>query len=190
MLTLFGTYVLAISVGAGAALINDLFFILSLKHHKLKHHELVTLRQLNNIQLFLIVWIILVEITMLAIQIQVTSLDLVPGASYAKLIIELVVLFCALLLRQVHFPALTRHQNTYGHLSDSFLEHSNELISTCAISLISWFFIVLVTSSMLNDSFVTFGFSPTLFTFAAVALLTSWLFVYLKNHVLHRKHKK
>ncbi len=190
MLTLFGTYILAISVGAGAALINDLFFILSLKHHKLKRHELITLKQLNNIQLFLIIWIVMVEITMLAIQIQVTSLGLTPGVVFAKIVIELIVLFCVLLLRQMHLPVLIRHQNTYGHLSDSFLEHSNELISTCAVSLVSWFFIVLVTSSMFSQAFASFGFSSTLFGFAIVALFSSWLFVYLKNQVLHRKLKK
>ena len=57
MLTLIAMYVLAIAVGCGAAVINDLFFFLSLKHHILKKHEIITLRQLLNIKLVLLAFL-------------------------------------------------------------------------------------------------------------------------------------
>lgn len=189
MLTLIGTYIIALSVGAGAAVINDLFFLLSLKHHKLSRHELVTLKQLNNIQLFLIIWMILVEVTFFAIQIQTYSISTLLGMTLARFIIEIVVLFCVLLLRQVHFPALIRHQNQYGHLSDSFMHHSNELIATCAISVVAWFYIILITSSSFDSIFTDFGFGTTMISFIVSACLGTILLVSMKNKLLSVRRK-
>lgn len=189
MLTLYATYLIAISIGAGAAFINDLFFIISLKHHVLKRHEIVILKQLNNIQVFLIVWILLSEIVFLSFQIQNFSLDSFIGATIAKLFIEVTVLFCALLIRQMHLPALIRHQHTYGHLSDSFIEHSNSLVGTCVTSMVSWGFIVLITSAAFNMKVSDFGFSTTIIAYIITCLVASWFFMLLKNKVLHRKGK-
>lgn len=187
MLTLFGTYILAIAIGAGCAIINDLFFIVSLKHHKLKALEYNILRQLNSIQLALILWVILVEITMFAIQIQTISLSTILGVSIAKFLIELVILFSVLLLRQVHMPALHRHQHTYGHLSESFVEHTNGLIGTCVTSMVSWFFIVFITSSEMKEQFVDFGFTTTIIIYVITVVLANWLFIFMKNRILHRR---
>ncbi len=190
MLTLIALYVLAISIGAGCALINDLFFFLSLKHHVLKRHEIVTLRQLNNMQLVLIVWILIAEITMIALNFQYAMNWHLAGVVIAKILIEITVLFTTLLLRQVHLPALIRHQNRYAHLSDSFLEHSNALVSTCALSLVSWFFIVLITSGEFNRYMMDFGFIQTIMSYIVVSVFAIWLVVFMKNSVLHRKHLK
>ncbi len=189
MVTLFGTYILAICVGAGCAIINDLFFITSLKHHVLKRHEIITLKQLNNMQIVLIVWIILCEIALFSIQIQTFSLGILLGASMAKILIEIAVLFCVLFIRQMYLPGLIRHQHTYGHLSESFLEHSNGIVGTCATSLVSWFFIVLITSSGFGPTVANAGFVATIVTYIITCLLMSWLFIGLKNRVLHRKRK-
>lgn len=189
MLTLIAIYILAISVGAGCALINDLFFFLSLKHHVLKHHEIVTLKQLNNIQLVLIIWIIIAEVTMIALNFQYAVNWHLAGVVIAKVLIEIAILFSTLLLRQVHMPALIRHQHQYGHLSDSFQEHNDSLVSTCAVSLVSWFFIVLITSGEFNRYMMDFGFIQTIVSYVIVSLFAVWLVVYLKNNVLHRKHK-
>lgn len=190
MLTLFGLYVLAIAVGAGCALINDLFFSLSLKHHILKRHEIIALKQLNNLQLVLIIWIVIAEITILALNIQVSGAWYISGANIAKILIELCVLFAALLMRQVHMPALIRYQNTHGHLSDSFLEHNNSLVGTTTWSMVSWFFLVLITSSEFNPRIMDFGFGATILVYAAVSILSIWIVLFLKNSILHRKYKK
>ncbi len=189
MLTLFGTYILAISVGGGCAIINDLFFILSLKHHVLRRHEIIALKQLNNMQIFLIVWIILCEITFFAVQVQNFSIANVLGATMARIIIEIVLLICALLIRQLHLPTIVRYQHTHGHLSDSFLEHSNGLVGTCVLSLVSWFFIILTTSAAFSNAAIDFGFVTTILTYIIVSALASWLFISLKNRVLHRKKR-
>lgn len=190
MLTLIAFYVLAISVGAGCALINDLFFFLSLKHHVLKRHEIITLRQLNNIQLVLIIFILIAEITMIAMNFQHAVNWHLAGVVIAKVLIEIAVLFTALLLRQIHMPALIRHQNQYAHLSDSFIEHSNALISTCALSLVSWFFIVLITSGEFNRYMMDFGFIQTIMSYVIVSIFVIWLVLFMKNSVLHRKNRK
>ncbi len=189
MLTLVATYIIAVSVGAGAALINDIFFLISLKNHKLTRYQFKSLKQLNSLQLILIIWIILVEVTFFAIQIQTYSMATLLGMTLARFIIEIVVLFCVLLLRQVHFPALMRHQHQYGHLSDSFTKHSNELIATCAISLVAWFYIILITSSTFESVFSDFGFGTTMIAFIVSALGATWLLVWMKNKFLHSKRK-
>lgn len=189
MVTLIGTYIIAVSVGAGAAVINNLFFILSLKHHKLSRKEIISLQKLNNLQLYLIIWIILVEITVFAIQIQTYSIKTLLGMIVARLLIEIVALFCVLLLRQIHFPALIRHQHQYGHLSDSFALHSNELIATCSTSLVAWFYIILITSSSFENMFSDFGFNVTLATFVISSMFVTWLLVTMKNKFLHPKKR-
>lgn len=189
MITLIATYIVAVSVGAGTALINDLFFLTSLKHRKLTKHDLITFKQLNNIQLFLIIWIILVEVTFFAIQVQTYSISTLLGMALARFVIEIVVLFCVLLLRQVHFPALIRHQHQYGHLSDSFVHHSNELTATCAVSLVAWFYIILITSSTFESIFTDFGFGTTMIAFIISAIFATSLLVWMKNKFLHPKRK-
>jgi hypothetical protein len=187
MLTLLGTYILAIAVGAGAALIHDLFFFTSLKHHRLSRHETVTLKQLNNIQLFLILWMVLVEITFFAIQVQQYSISTLLGMALGRLVIEIVVLIALLIIRQIYFPTLIRYQQRYGHLSDSFGLHSNELIVACATSLIGWFYIILITSATFESIFTDFGFVTTLLTFVVTAAITSLILVHMKNTLLHPK---
>lgn len=189
MLTLIAMYVLAIAVGCGCAVINDLFFFLSLKHHILKRHEIITLRQLNNIQLVLIVFILFAECTFIALNFQNVADWHLAGVTVAKVLIELVALFCALLLRQVHLPALIRHQHAYGHLSDSFHEHNDALVSTCALSFVTWFFIVLISSGEFNRYMMDFGFVQTIVAYALVAVFAIWLVTFLKNNVLHRRKK-
>lgn len=181
---------IAIAVGAGCAFINDLFFSLSLKNHRFKNHEIVTLKQLNNIQLFLIVWIIIAEITMTTITYQYAINWTLSGALIAKIVIELVVLFTALSLRQIHMPSLLRHQNTYGHLSDSFVQHSNSMVATSVVSLTAWFFIVLITSSEFNVRVGDLGFGQTIISFVLVSLISVWIVLFLKNSVLNPQRKK
>ena len=113
---------------------------------------------------------------MFAYLIQINSLQSILGVTIAKLFIEVVILFCALLLRQVHLPALVRYQHTYGHLSDSMLAHSNGLIMTCITSVSAWVFIVFITSSELKPEFMDFGFSTTIGIFIAVTI-----FIILKS---------
>jgi hypothetical protein len=187
MLTLFGTYILAIAVGAGAAIINDLFFIISLKHHRIKRYEFNILRQLSTIQLVLVLWIILAEVTMFAISVQTLSLQSILGVTIAKLCIEIVILFALLFQRQVYLPELMRHQHAYHHLSDSFLEHSNGLISACSISIVSWFFVVFITSSEYHPKFVDFGFVLTMGIYLCVMFLATGFFLFMKNRILFRK---
>jgi hypothetical protein len=190
MLTLVAIYVLAIAVGAGCALIYDLFFMISLKHHLVKSHEAITLKQLNNIQVVLIIWILIAEVAMIAMNFQYAANWHLAGVVIAKVFIEIVILFCALLLRQVHLPQLLRNQHQHGHLSDSFLEHHDSLVSTCALSLVSWFFIVLITSGEFNRYMMDFGFIQTIMSYVIVSIFAIWLVVYLKNNVLHRKNLK
>jgi hypothetical protein len=189
MLTLIAIYVLAIAVGAGCALIYDLFFFLSLKHQIIRHHEIVTLKQLNNIQLVLIVFIILAEGTFISMNFQNVADWHLAGVSVAKVLIELVALFCSLLLRNVHLPALVRHQHAYGHLSDSLHEHDDGLVSTCALSLVTWFFIVLITSGEFDKYMMDFGFIQTIVSYVVISLFVIWLVVFMKNSVLYRKKR-
>lgn len=189
MLTLLATYIIAISVGAGCAVINDLFFITSLKHQVIKKHEAHTLRQFNSIQVVLVVWIILVELTIFALQIQVDSVQTILGVTFAKLFIEFVLLFSILMIRQVYLPALVRYQHTYGHLSDSMLEHNNGIVIASVTSIVSWFFIVFITSSEFKTDFIDFGFSTTIILYAATLIISNVFFIYLKNDVLHNKFK-
>lgn len=189
MLTLFGTYILAIAVGAGCAVINDLFFITSLKHHKLKSSEFNILSQLNKIQLVLILWIVLVEAVFFATRIQTLTFGSILGVSIAKFAIELVILFSVLFQKQLYLPALFRHQHKYGHLSDSFLEHSNGLLISCITSITSWFFIVFITSSEFKQNFVDFGFGTTISVYLVTTICTNLFFLFMKNRVLHRKNR-
>lgn len=195
MLTLFAIYMLAIAFGAGASFIFDFFFISSLKNHKLSSFEQKILRHLNSLQFILIIWIMVVEIVYLAIGMQYFSFSEIAGMAIAKLVIEVVALFCIMFLRKVHLPALIRHQVHYHHLSESFLEHSNTLIGTAAISLSSWSFILLITSGEINALVEDFGFLPTLFSYAIITFIFTLLVISMKNAFLKGRkrsihHKK
>ena len=189
MLTLVATYIIAISVGAGCAVINDLFFILSMKHQVLKKYEAHILRQLNSIQVGLVIWVILAEIAMFAYQIETESIQAILGITFAKFFIEIAILFAILLIRQVYLPALVRHQHTYGHLSDSMLEHSNGLIIASVTSLTSWLFIIFIVSSEFKAEFLDFGFATTIILYAVILIISNSFFLYMKTNVLHNKHK-
>jgi len=190
MVTLFALYMVAIAIGAGASFIFDFFFVSTLKDHKLTGFEVVALKQLNLIQLFTILWILVVEITFISLELMYSTVQLVPGMLIAKVLIALVVLFCVLLIKQVHYPALLRHQRQYHHLSNSFLMHSDGLIGTCAISIISWFFIILITAGEVNAYVADFGFTNTIITYAVTTGLFSLVAIKLKNKFLHIKRSK
>lgn len=139
-----------IALGAGSAFIFSSFFILSVKDHIVEHHEY---RMLKSLSLFSVISAsigIACFIINTAIYLE-SSADFRIGLISAKLIIFSLALISEMALRKIHLPNLMRHQKSYFHLSNSMVHHPDPLIATAAFSLISWVFIIFISTIEFRD---------------------------------------
>ncbi len=182
---LYAVELVCISVGAGSALIFDTFFALSVKDHKIKTIEEQMLSRINLHTVVSSVCVLLTYILLVIIQLQQAVVDTL-GVSLAKVFLCLVALLTSVTLRKIHLPTLLRYQKNYFHLSDSFTEHQDSLVSTAVFSSLSWVLIILLTvfeqqefTSILHTSMLLW-----LIVYIGSGLLLSRIAIFFKNKYL------
>ena len=175
-----------ISLAAGSAFIFDSFFLLSLKDHKLKVYEKEALFRISLMTVTASVLALGIYIAILVTKLD-SPTDIYIEFSSAKLIILMIALLSALTLRVIHLPTLVRYQENYFHLSEKMVIHQDSLAGTSAFSSVSWLFVIFLTSIEYKELDIShFSFIKIIVTFLAVAMVTSHIFVFLKNKILTR----
>lgn len=174
-----------IALGAGSAFIFSSFFILSLKDHIIKPHEYKMLKSLSFFSL------VSACIGIVAFVIN-TSFYLESGADFkiglvsAKLIIFSLALLSEMTLRKIHLPTLMRHQKAYFHLSNSMSHHQDPLIATSAFGLVSWMFIIFLSTLDFRgiSSQISLNFLEVMVSYIFVSYLLGKLAIYFKERNL------
>ena len=179
---LFSLELVSIALGAGSAFIFSSFFILSLKDHKVQDYEYESLKRLNTFSLMSAFLGIIFYICNTALFFE-TAPDFDIGQISAKLIIFSLALISEMTLRKIHLPTLMRHQQAYIHLSDKMMHHQDPLISTSVFNLISWIFIILLTSMQYNEfnSEFIFTFPQILISYIVLTFICSKVAIFWKE---------
>lgn len=179
----FALELASIALGAGSAFIFSSFFILSLKDHKIEDHEYVSLKRLSTISLISAYLGLGLYIVNTAIFFE-TATDFDLGRISAKICIFALALISELTLRKIHLPTLMRHQTSYFHLSDKMMHHEDPLINTSVFNLVSWIFIILITSAEYNDFNAQFnyGFVEIVFCYILITYIFGKIAIAWKEH--------
>lgn len=186
-LTLHVFELVGLSLGAGGAFIFNSFFILCLKDHKLKQHEITALSRINLLSLTASVIGFASYILYLASLLeQLIVPDL--GIAGLKLALYALAIITGLTLRKIHIPSLVRHQHQYSHLSPAFQFHQNTLASTASYSNLAWIFIIILTAASVHQGELTTLISENILavslSFIGISLIASRLSIYLKDVLL------
>lgn len=142
---LFSIHFSALSLGAGAAFLIDLFFVTSAKTRILSARDVRMIFRLNFAVLISAVIALVTDVSLISFQVMEASST---SFSYwlLKLFLLSIAFLSALSLRKIHLPTLLRHQRHNAHLSDSFIYHSDSLINTTIVSTVTWISVILATT--------------------------------------------
>ncbi len=175
----------SIALGAGSAFIFSAFFILSIKDHIIKPHEYVMLKSLSLFALISASIGITTFLLNTAIQLE-SAPDFRIGLISAKLIIFSLAVISEITLRKIHLPNLMRHQKSYMHLSDSMVHHPDPLITTAVFSLISWIFIIFLSTLEFRQisQYVSFSFIEIILAYIVSTFVLSKIAIVFKKRTL------
>ena len=175
-------FVSAISLGSAASLLLDVFFFISLTHRRLKIHEVKNLKLLSGISTISIVVSIAALISLLSFRI---GYGLYSGDSMLFILsaLLLVAFACSLNMRNVHLPALKRHQHDYHHLSESFKHHQTSLLSTSVVSIVTWIFVLTLIAADARDVTLIVNFWQIIVSYIVIAYVLSKITVFLKRKI-------
>jgi hypothetical protein len=115
-----------------------------------------------------------------------TASDVRIGFLLAKIVLMALALLTGLSLRRLHLRALLRHQNTYGHLSDSMVAHTDTLVATAAYSTVAWMAVIVLTAieyRQAQDAF-RFGFLHIIIAYILVGYCASKAAIFLKRNLV------
>ncbi len=169
----------SISLAAGAALIGDIFLFISLRHRKLALSEISMLSRLAGICCISTIVAGVSNCALYAIRLD-SGMTFEENINWSIILMLLVTFTCALTLRQVHFPALKRHQHSHGHISDSFVLHHESLIATSAVSAVTWISIITLLSAQNQGLYTSTSFGIIMVGYILLAFLVSQAVKYLK----------
>lgn len=174
-----------IALGAGSAFIFSSFFILSVKDHIVKPHEYIMLKSLSLFSLISACIGIVTFVINSAIYLE-SAADFRIGLISAKLIIFSLALVSEMTLRKIHLPNLMRHQKTYFHLSDTMVHHPDPLIATASFSMVSWIFIIFLSTLEFRQmtQYVHLSFLEIILAYIVSAYILSKLAVAFKEWTL------
>lgn len=174
-----------IALGAGSAFIFSSFFILSVKDHIVKPHEYAMLKSLSLFSLVSASIGIIVFVFNSAIYLE-SAVDFRIGLISAKLIIFSLALVSEMTLRKIHLPNLMRHQKTYFHLSDTMVHHPDPLIATASFSMVSWIFIIFLSTLEFRQitQYVHLSFVEIILAYIVSAFILSKLAIAFKERTL------
>lgn len=176
-----------IALGAGSAFIFSTFFILSLKDHVIKPHEYAMLKSLSLFSLISAAIGLVTFIINTALYLE-SAADFKIGFVSAKLIIFSLALLTEMTLRKIHLPSLIRHQKTYFHLSHTMTHHSDPLVATASFGLISWLFIIILSTLEFRGiaGSISFNFIEIILAYIVSAYVLSKAAIYFKEKGLNR----
>lgn len=174
-----------IALGAGSAFIFSSFFILSVKDHIVKPHEYIMLKSLSLFSLISACIGIVTFVINSAIYLE-SAADFRIGLISAKLIIFSLALVSEMTLRKIHLPNLMRHQKTYFHLSDTMVHHPDPLIATASFSMVSWIFIIFLSTLEFRQmtQYIHLSFLEIILAYIVSAYILSKLAVAFKEWTL------
>jgi hypothetical protein len=174
-----------IALGAGSAFIFSSFFILSAKNHIIKPHEYAMLKSLSFFSLVSACIGLVSFIINTSLYLE-SATDFPIGLISAKLIIFSLALLSEMTLRKIHLPTLMRHQKSYFHLSNTMLYHQDPLVATATFGLVSWMFIILISTLQFRQlsGQIQVSFAAILVAYILVAYLLSKAAIYFKEKTL------
>lgn len=174
-----------IALGAGSAFIFSSFFILSVKDHIVKPHEYAMLKSLSLFSLVSACIGIVTFVINSAIYLE-SAVDFRIGLISAKLIIFSLALVSEMTLRKIHLPNLMRHQKTYFHLSDTMVHHPDPLIATASFSMVSWIFIIFLSTLEFRQmtQYIHLSFVEIILAYIVSAFILSKLVIAFKEQTL------
>jgi hypothetical protein len=176
-----------IALGAGSAFIFSTFFILSVKDHIVKPHEYAMLKSLSLFSLISACIGLTAFVINTAIYLE-SAVDFKIGLISAKLIIFSLALLTEMTLRKIHLPTLMRHQKVYFHLSNTMTHHPDPLVATASFSLISWMFIIFLSTLEFRGiaSQISLNFIEIMLAYILTAYLLGKAAIYFKEKSLIR----
>ena len=174
-----------IALGAGSAFIFSSFFILSVKDHIVKPHEYAMLKSLSLFSLVSACIGIVTFVINSAIYLE-SAVDFRIGLISAKLIIFSLALVSEMTLRKIHLPNLMRNQKTYFHLSDTMVHHPDPLIATASFSMVSWIFIIFLSTLEFRQmtQYIHLSFVEIILAYIVSAFILSKLVIAFKEQTL------
>jgi hypothetical protein len=174
-----------IALGAGSAFIFSSFFILSVKDHIIKPHEYTMLKSLSLFSLVSASIGIFCFVLNSVFYIQ-SAVDLRIGLISAKLIVFALALISEMTLRKIHLPNLMRHQKTYFHLSDTMSHHPDPLIATASFGIVSWIFIIFLSTLEFRQisPYVSFSFVEIILAYIVSAFVLGKIAIAFKDRSL------
>lgn len=174
-----------IALGAGSAFIFSSFFILSVKDHMVKPHEYAMLKSLSLFSLVSASIGIVCFLINTALHLE-SAVDFRIGLISAKLIIFSLALVSEMTLRKIHLPNLMRHQKTYFHLSNTMVHHPDPLIATSAFSMISWLFIIFLSTLEFRQisQYTNLNFIEVILAYIVSAFILSKIAIAFKEKTL------
>jgi hypothetical protein len=189
--TLLAIELFAICFAFASTIIIDIFFFSSERHQRITTYELSTLKRINTI---LLGCSYLVVITSLVIIWFLTSLtyEMPSGIMFARILILCVAIITSLSFRRIHLPQLVRNHVHNTHLSDSLLKHSNSIVASCAVSTVSWLYIVMLTVRLYQP----YGYQTApsalviMLTYIVALLVSIRLLISIKDLVTHVNKRK
>lgn len=187
---LFSTHFAALALGAGSALIIDLFFVTSASTRILSARDVRKISRLNFAAIISVVIALITDVSIISYEVMNAS-DTAFSYWLLKLLLLSIIFLSAISLRKIHLPTLLRHQKHNAHLSDSLIRHSTSLINTTIISTVTWISAVLATT---YEYISMKGTSPNplnfLILYCVALYLSIHLFGYLKNKITKIHTKK
>lgn len=187
--------IVCIALGAAGAFIFDSFFLLSRRQHKVTSTEYSMLQRINLLSLVACSVAMLFFVFEIASYISnagnnpasmsVANLDL--NSLSMKFLLFIIAFMTALTIRKIHLPALRRHQGSYAHLSESFVEHQRSLISTAVYSTVSWMSIIFLSSletvdgGSILENFSSYNFITLLILYILICYVAEYILFNFKQ---------
>ncbi|MES3005574.1 MAG: hypothetical protein V4664_01355 [Patescibacteria group bacterium] len=175
-------FIASVSLASASALLCDAFFFISLRHRRIKLHESKNLQILSGISATSSLFSIVSLLCLMSLRI---SAGITPGEDVLVSIALLlaVAFLCSLTMRNVHLPSLKRHQHEYHHLSESFTNHQDSLLSASIVSTMSWLFIITIISADSRELIANTNFWNLIILYTLTTFLLSKIAVYMKKKV-------
>lgn len=185
---LFTINLAGLSLGAGAAFMVDVFFLLSIKDRKITHMEYFSI---NRLGIIVNAGFFLTLITEVLMYTAFPSDVFTEGDTLfiSKLFILVVLFFTTLSFWKFHLPMLKRYQHDHLHLSDSFRHHSDGLTKTAAVSTVSWIFLIVLTSlSIRNPDLIKVQYNAVgiIASYIILAFISAKVLTHLRDRMLKR----
>ncbi len=176
------TFLTSISLAAASALLCDGFFFISVIRRRLQVGEIKILRILCGVSSVssLIAGVSLIKLMAMRISDGVTPGE---GILLALSLMLLVAFTSSVSMRNLHLPALHRHQHDYHHISESFLDHQRSLISTGAVSIVTWIFIITIVAADARGLALETSFFKISILYVITAYLFSKLALVIKRKI-------